>query len=119
MKAHLRSIRIAPKKANLVAGLIRGVQVRDAVHILKRTPKKAARIIEALLQSAIANAVHNDRQNVDHLIVHKLIVNQAGAHHRGVPMARSRVRPIRKFMSHITMTLSVVKPKSQESSSSS
>lgn len=114
MRAFSRSVRISPKKANLVAGIVRGMYVSDALHLLGRTPKRAARILEDLIKSAAANAEHNDRQNIERLVIQSLIVNQAGAHHRGVPMARGRVRPIRKFMSHIEVTLMVAPQEKSE-----
>jgi large subunit ribosomal protein L22 len=107
MKASLRSYRIAPKKANLVAKMIRGMTVDDALSTLERTNKKAARVLKALVESAIANAQHNENQNPENLVIKSLIVNQAQAYHRGVPMARGRVRPMRKFLSHIELTLGV------------
>lgn len=107
MNASLRSIRIAPKKAQLVAKMIRGKSVPDAMYTLERTNKKAARLLEALLKSAMANASHNEKQDPQMLIVKTLIVNKAQAYHRGVPMARGRVRAMRKFMSHIELTLGV------------
>lgn len=107
MKAYIRSVRIAPKKANLVAGMVRGLPVPAARESLRRTNKKAARIIEQLLNSAAANAQHNENQNPELLVIKSLIVNKAQAYHRGVPMARGRVRPIRKFLSHISLTLGV------------
>lgn len=107
MKASLRSIRIAPKKAQLVAKLIRGKTVPEAVSILEHTNKKGARILERLLQSAMANASHNEKQDPQMLTVKALTVNKAQAYHRGVPMARGRVRPMRKFLSHIDLTLGV------------
>jgi len=105
MKATLRSVRIAPKKANLVAKMVRGMSVKDAVNSLELTNKKAARLLEQLVKSAMANASHNDKQDADNMIIKTLIVNKAQAYHRGIPMARGRVRRIRKFMSHITVTL--------------
>lgn len=77
----------------------------DAVEALRRTNKKGARIVETLLRSAIANASHNDGQNPQSMIVKTIVVNQGMAYHRGVPMARGRVRPMRKFLSHISITL--------------
>ncbi|MBU2213062.1 50S ribosomal protein L22, partial [Patescibacteria group bacterium] len=56
MKASLRSVRIAPKKANLIAKMIRGMTVPQALESLERTNKQAARILEVLLKSAMANA---------------------------------------------------------------
>jgi len=107
MKASLRAIRIAPKKAQLIAKMIRGKSVPDAVYTLERTNKKAARILEQLLRSAMANASHNEKQDPQMLTIKTLTVNKAQAYHRGVPMARGRVRPMRKFMSHIHLTLGV------------
>lgn len=107
MKAYARSVRIAPKKASLIAKMIRGMSVPDAVLALERTDKKAARIIASLLRSAMANASHNDRQDPQILVVRSIVVNKAQAYHRGVPMARGRMRPMRKFLSHLTLTLGV------------
>lgn len=121
MNASLRSIRIAPKKAQLVAKMIRGKSVPDAMYTLERTNKKAARLLEGLLRSAMANASHNEKQDPQMLVVKTLIVNKAQCYHRGVPMARGRVRAMRKFMSHIEITLGVEgednKPKKKESAS--
>ena len=105
MKAYLHSVRIAPKKANLICKMIRGLTAADAMHILERTNKKAARLLEELLRSAMANASHNDKQDAQTLVIRSLIVNQGTAYHRGVPMARGRVRPMLKFMSHIELIL--------------
>ena len=105
MKAYLHAVRIAPKKANLIAKMIRGMTTADAMHTLERTNKKAARILEQLLRSAMANASHNDKQDAQTLVIRSLIVNQGEAYHRGVPMARGRVRPMRKFLSHIELVL--------------
>ncbi|MDA1209050.1 MAG: 50S ribosomal protein L22 [bacterium] len=105
MKSTLRSVRIAPKKANLVAKMVRGKSVKDAVNSLELTNKKAARLLEELVKSAMANASHNDKQDADSMMIKTLVVNKAQAYHRGIPMARGRMRRIRKFMSHITVTL--------------
>lgn len=107
MKALLRSAKIAPKKANIIARMVRGMSVVEAQDFLGRTHKKAARLFEDLLASAVANAAHNDRQDPQVLIVKEVIVNQGSALRRGVPMARGRVRPIRKFLSHLSITLGV------------
>jgi large subunit ribosomal protein L22 len=105
MKAMLHSARIAPKKANLIARMVRGLSVPEAMDQLHRTNKKAARMMEMLLRSAIANASHNDRQDAQTMIVKTVVVNQGQAYHRGMPMARGRTRPFRKFLSHISLTL--------------
>lgn len=112
MKAHLRSARIAPKKANIIAKMVRGMPVEAAVILLERTHKKGARYVEKLLKSAMANASHNDRQDVSQLVVKMISVTQGQGMRRGVPMARGRVRPMTKFFSHIRLELGV---KDQES----
>ena len=117
MKAFLRSVRIGPKKANLVAGMVRHCTVEEALHSLKRTNKKAARIIEQLVKSAVANAEHNEKQQAEHLVIESIVVNKAQAYHRGVPMARGRVRPICKFMSHIEVTLGLADGKKESKES--
>jgi large subunit ribosomal protein L22 len=105
MKAHLRSVRIAPKKANVVAKMVRGMPVPGALDALRRTNKKAARLVEQLLRSAVANARHNDKQDPALLMVKTIVVNQAAGYRRGVPMSRGRMRPMTKFLSHISLTL--------------
>ena len=105
MKAYLRSVRIAPKKANLVAKMVRGMPVPAALHSLEHTNKKAARILEGVVRSAAANARQNNAQNPDEMIVKTIVVNKAITYHRGIPMARGRTRRIRKFLSHIEVTL--------------
>ncbi len=105
MKSFLRSVRIAPKKAEILAKMIRGKSVPDAVYLLEHVNKKAARILQSLLRSAMANASHNDKQDPQMLIVKTIVVNKAQVFHRGVPMARGRVRPIKKFQSHIDLAL--------------
>jgi large subunit ribosomal protein L22 len=107
MKAILRSVRIAPKKANLMAKMVRGMPVQEAIASLERTHKKAARLVEELLRSAVANAEHNEKQDASHLIIKSIIVNQGTAYHRGIPKARGQVRPIRKFLSHISVELGI------------
>jgi large subunit ribosomal protein L22 len=105
MRALLRNARIAPKKASIVAKMVRGIPAGEAVTLLQRTHKKAARLLEDLLLSALANARHNDRQPVDELVVSSVVVNQGAPLRRGVPMARGRMRPMTKFLSHISLTL--------------
>ena len=105
MKAYLHSVRIAPKKANLVAKMVRGMNVADATEALRRTNKKAARIIETLLLSAVANASHNDRQDPQTMVIKTIVVNQGTAYRRGMPKARGQTRPYRKFLTHIDLVL--------------
>ena len=105
MKAHLRSVRIAPKKLNLIAKMVRGMPVPEALEALKHTHKKGARIVQELLKSAVANAEHNDKQQASLLIIKTIVVNQASGYRRGVPKARGSVRPVTKFLSHVSLAL--------------
>ena len=114
MKALVHSVRIAPKKANLIARMVRGLSVPVAMEQLRRTNKKAARIVEVLLRSAVANASHNDKQDAQMMVIKTIVVNQGQAYHRGMPMARGRQRPYRKFLSHITLTLGFAEDESSE-----
>ena len=105
MSAQLHSARLTPKKANLVAATVRGMPVPAALDLLSHTTKKAARIIEGVLHSAASNAEHNFKQDPSAMMVKTIVVNQGTAYRRGIPMARGRTRPIRKFLSHISITL--------------
>ncbi len=105
MKAYAHSLRIAPKKANLIAKMVRGMNVPDAMESLRKTHKKGARMIELLLRSAIANTSHNDQQDAQMMVIRSIVVNQGQAYRRGMPMARGRMRPYRKFLSHISLEL--------------
>ncbi len=105
MQAHLRSTRLAPKKANLMAQMVRGMSVPDAMELLRNTSKKSARLFEQLLRSAIANAQHNYKQDAQTMVLKTVMVNKGMYYRRGTPMARGRVRPLKKFLSHITIEL--------------
>ena len=105
MQAHHYSARLAPKKANLVAKMVRGMTVPDAVELLRKTHKKAARLVEDVLRSAIANAEHNFKQDPQTMVIKSVHVNQGTHYRRGTPMARGRVRPLKKYLCHISITL--------------
>ena len=111
MKATAHSVRLAPKKANLIALMVRGMSVPDAVEALRKTHKKGARIVEKLLLSAMANANHNDKQNPQQMIIKTIVVNQGTAYKRGMPKARGQTRPFRKFLCHIDLVLGYVEEK--------
>jgi large subunit ribosomal protein L22 len=88
-----------------MAKMVRGLTVPDAVELLRKTGKKSARLFESVLRSAMANAEHNFKQDPQMMIVKTVVVNQGTSYRRGIPMARGRVRAIRKFLSHISITL--------------
>ncbi|MFC6335034.1 50S ribosomal protein L22 [Paenibacillus septentrionalis] len=105
-KAHARFVRIAPRKAQLVADLIRGKQVGEAIAILRHTPKAASPILEKLLNSAIANAEHNNGLDVNSLVVSQVYANQGPTMKRFRPRAMGRASRINKRTSHITLVVS-------------
>ena len=107
MKAKLSAARITPKKANLIAGMVRKMSVKEAMGILKYTPKKAAHMMQKLLASAVANAVTNFKQDKNTLWVKEIVVNKGATLKRGVPVSRGRVYPILKRTSNIMITLEV------------
>ncbi len=105
-RAVLRYARISPRKARVVADMIRGKDVDEAFIILKFTPKKAARIIEKLLKSAVANAEASpDIVDVDSLYISKICVDEGPMLKRIRPRAMGRAYLIRKRTSHITIEL--------------
>ena len=103
MIAHLRKTRISSKKANLVAGMVRGMKVKEALNTLKYTPKKAAKLLYKLIESASSNAENNFKQNPDNLIVKEIVVNEGPTYKRFQPISRGRAHPILKRTSHITV----------------
>ena len=110
MKAHLRQVRLAPKKTNLVAAMVRRMNVEDALSMLQKLPKKGAQILYKVIHSAMANAEQNDGQKRKDLYIKELIVNKGPVYQRSIPMARGRARPIDKFTSHISVKLGVIIP---------
>ncbi|MBO2945814.1 50S ribosomal protein L22 [Paenibacillus sp. F411] len=104
-KVHVKSIRIAPRKAQLVVDLIRGKQVGEAIAILRHTPKAASPVVEKLLNSAIANAEHNYSLDVSKLVVTQAYVNQGPTMKRFRPRAMGRASRINKRTSHITLVV--------------
>ena len=114
MKAILRKIRITPKKANLVADLVRNKKATEAVDILKFTPKKAADILKKVIESAMANAEANFNQKKDTLYIKEIIVNDGPTYKRSVPISRGRVHPILKRTSHITVKVEALKEEQPE-----
>ncbi len=104
-KARAKFIRISPQKARLVADMIRGKHVEEAVTTLRFTPKKGARILRKVLESAIANATQNDTIDVDNLFVKTIFVDGGPMLKRIRPRAMGRATKILKRTSHITIVL--------------
>jgi large subunit ribosomal protein L22 len=101
--AKLSNARISPQKARLVADQIRGKSVEEALDILNFSTKKAAAIIKKLLESAIANAEHNDGADVDELKVSTVFVDGAVTMKRIKPRAKGSADRILKRNCHITI----------------
>lgn len=101
--AKLRYARVSPQKARLIADMIRGQQVGVALRTLAYTPKKSARIVKKILESAIANAEHNHGADIDELKVAAIFVDQAPSYKRFRARAKGRGDRILKRNSHITV----------------
>ena len=103
--ATLRYARISPQKARLVADQIRGMRVEPALQLLTFSNKKGAAIVKKIVESAIANAEHNDAADIDELMVSKICVNEGPTYKRIKPRAKGRANRILKRTSHITVAV--------------
>ena len=101
----LRGVRLSADKGRLVADLVRGRPVDQALNILTFTQKKAAGIIKKVLESAIANAEHNDGADIDELKVKTICVEQAATLKRFSARAKGRGNSISKPTCHIFLTV--------------
>jgi len=97
--------RTSPQKARLVADQIRGLAVEDALNILTYSPKKAGELVKKVLDSAIANAEHNEGADIDELTVSKVFVNEGPTMKRIKTRAKGRADRIFKRSSHITVVV--------------
>ena len=100
--------RLSPQKARLVADQIRGLRVEKAVEQLTFSNKKAAQVIKKVLESAIANAEHNEGADIDELRVRTVTIDEGPTYKRWKARARGRVNHIFKRSSHIRVTVSDV-----------
>jgi large subunit ribosomal protein L22 len=104
-KSIVRGVRLSSDKGRLVADLIRGKKVDQALNILAFTPRKAAAIIKKALESAIANAEHNDGADIDELKVKSIYVEQGATLKRFRARAKGRGNRISKGTCHIYVTV--------------
>lgn len=104
-RAIAKYVRMSPMKVGVVLGLIRGKSVDEAAAILKYTPREAARVIEKVLKSAVANAEHNNELDRANLIVSEAFVGQGPTLKRFRPHAQGRAFRINKRTSHITVVV--------------
>jgi large subunit ribosomal protein L22 len=102
----LKFVRLSPQKARLVADLVRGKKVDEAINILKFANKKAAGVIKKVLDSAIANAENNNGADVDELKVKEIFIDEGPVMKRTMPRAKGSADRITKRTSHITIRVS-------------
>ncbi|MCC6064195.1 MAG: 50S ribosomal protein L22 [Thermocrinis sp.] len=103
-RAILRYARISPLKARQVLRIIQGMKAGDALYQLKFIPKKAARIVEGVLKSAIANAEQKGL-DLDRLYIKKAVADDGPMYKKWIPRAHGRATMVRKRTSHITIVL--------------
>ena len=105
-KAHLKYLRISPRKVSILCDLIRGKDVKTACAYIMSTPKAASEPVLKLLKSAIANAENNNGMDVEKLYVSTAIANPGHVLKRGRPRAKGRYNRILKRTTHITIGVS-------------
>ncbi len=105
VKAKLRNIRVGAQKARIVADLVRGKDVGDALRILSFMQQKPALFFRKLIESAVANADQAKMVDVDNLYIKHLSVDMGSSLRRFRPRAQGRATPVKKKSSHINLTL--------------
>ena len=105
VSATLKQAHISAQKARLVADQVRGLPVEKALNVLMFSPKKAAVMVRKVLESAIANAEHNEGADIDELKVSAIYVDEARTMKRFRARAKGRGTRILKRNSHITVTV--------------
>ena len=103
--AKLSRVHISPQKCRLVADQVRGLSVERALETLTFSQKKAAQLVRKVLESAIANAEHNEGADVDELKVAAICVDEGPVHKRWSARAKGRGNRILKRTSHIKVTV--------------
>jgi large subunit ribosomal protein L22 len=104
-KASLRGARLSAQKGRLVADLIRGKPVDQAISILAFSPTRGAALVKKLLESAIANAEHNDGADIDTLKVKTIHVERGAFQRRFHARAKGRGARVQKYSCHIYLTV--------------
>jgi large subunit ribosomal protein L22 len=109
-KSIVRGVRLSADKGRLVADLVRGKKVDEALNILKFSNKKAAKILKKVLDSAIANAENNNGADVDELKVQEIFIDEGPVMKRIMPRAKGSADRIKKRTSHVTVRVSDEQP---------
>ena len=104
--AKLRFARISPQKARLLADQVRGLPIERALQVLTFSPKKAAGVVRKVVDSAIANAEHNEGADIDELRIARIMVDEGPVMKRIEARAKGRANRILKRTSHITVVVS-------------
>lgn len=105
VKAHTKGIRVSAQKCRLVADLIRGLDVARALYVLEFTQKKSAEILKKTLESAIANAEHNEGADIDSLFVKEIYIDKGPSLKRFSARAKGRGNKIEKQTCHINIVV--------------
>ena len=103
--AHVKYVRMSPRKVKLVCDMIRGKDVKTAAAYLSQTSKAACEPMAKLLKSAVANAEHNHEMNAENLYVSTVIANPGPILKRMMPRAQGRAYRINKRTSHVTLAV--------------
>ncbi len=104
-RAHLRYVRISPRKVKIVCDLIRGKSIAQATAILLTTPKAASEPLLKLMKSAAANAENNHSMDPERLYVSEVFANPGPIIKRIMPRAQGRAYRINKRTSHVTLVV--------------
>jgi large subunit ribosomal protein L22 len=104
-RAVSRHLRIAPRKIRLVADVVRGKPVGEALSILQLMPKKGARLVSKTLKSVVANAENTQSVDVDRLYIKRIAVDGGATARRFLPRAHGRATVLRKRTSHLTVVV--------------
>ena len=104
--AHLKYLRMSPRKVKILCDLIRGKDVKTAIAYIMQTPKAASEPVLKVLKSAVANAENNHGMDVEKLFVSTAVANPGATLKRGMPRAQGRFNRILKRTTHITIGVS-------------
>lgn len=114
VKAIAKYQRVSAQKARLIAALVRGKAVEEALNLLRFTPNKSAGIMYKVVHSAMSNAVNTSSMDVDSMYVKEVLVNEGPTWKRFMPRSQGRANHILKRTSHITVVLSEAQTAWQE-----
>jgi len=105
VKAIAKSVRVSPRKLRLIAEAVKHMSIDEAYGALEVTHKRAARIMQKTLKSAVANAITNAKLDQKNLVIASVTVNESQPFKRFRPSTRGRIHPYKKRGSHLTIVL--------------